>query len=298
MSLTDSYDRGLYLCLPRQPRSPEWVEQILHRLWDYGMNFPRFQIDGRQPLTWSELLAAIDVETEDRQTFRARIPQLARSGGTLLTAHDLGWPYLSFDLQEHPSLDWIVLYQDGLELEPYWLRKQAQYETPLGYLAVYQAFLEWARVLCEIVEPLFGFGYCQGYITDYDQYREYVKEQGEVPQPGWLPPIDDWFSHPPLRYLAPALLTPDLQLDLLSHNRWRLERLATGGLFVIPPDPEYTYMAYGGYSALDRSNQQGERAETQRALTIFTAIDERNGMRKTRAQLGSLDTLPGEESSD
>src|SRR5689334_18813881 len=198
MSLSDSYGRALYLCLPRQPRSPEWVEQILHRLWDHGLDFMDFKLNGRFPLTWEEQLDATSIEKfemEAGETFRsyigrvARVERLGLSGGSFWAGHVAGLPYLSFDLQKHPSLDWIILFQRGLDLEPYWFLKREQYDTPLGYLATYQAFLEWAKVLCEVVEPLLGFGYYERYLTDHDQYYEYVKVQGEVPQPGQLPPI-------------------------------------------------------------------------------------------------------------
>ncbi len=309
MSSTDIYNRRMYICLPHQIRSAQWIEEILHHLWNYGMNFPNFKLNGQQPLTWNELRIAIDIESGDEETFQSQIARIAKSGGYLFLAHDLGWPSLGFELGKHTSLDWLVLSVRGLELEPYWNRKQEQYETPLGYLAVYQAFLEWARVLCEIVKPLFGFGYCERYLSNFDAYYEYVRVQGELPQPGQIPQIDNWFSHPPLRYFAPALLTSDLQNDLLSRENWQLQRLTTGGLFVTPPDPEYTYLAYAGYHELHYTDTQSEASQegqsnvgsqqdlaheelfrTQRAHTIFTAINNQTGMHKAQSYLSSLET--------
>lgn len=313
MSFTDIYDREWRICLPRQPRSVEWVEKLLHRLWDRGLDFQSFKVDGHFPQTWEEQLKATsidDIGAESGETFRSYLGRVATGerldlvGGSFWTCHEFGSPYLRFDLQKHPSLDWIVLTLDGRELEPYWRRKREQYETPTGYLTVYQAFLEWARTLCEIVEPLFGFGYRKGQLSSFDRYYEYVKRRGEVPTRDYLPDIDSWFSHPPLRYLAPTLLTPERQSELLSHTGWQIERLKTGGLFVTTPDPTYTCMAYQGYSLLHRADQQERRAEEEgdgalyesrqtdqelaearRALALFTSINESNGVHEAEQSI-------------
>jgi len=222
MPLSDIYNRRFYVCLPRQPRSAAWIEHILHNLWNHGMTFPSYQFNGRQPLSWQDMLASTNVETTDQETFREQFPRLAQMGGHLSVAYNSGWASLNFNTQKHSSLDWLMLSFRGAELEPYWRRKEPLDESPSEYLVAYQAFIEWSRVLCAIVEPLFGFGYCERYLTDFDQQYEYVNLTGEVPGREWLPEIDQWFSHPPLRYLAPSLLTPERTVDLLAHTGWQV----------------------------------------------------------------------------
>lgn len=294
MSLTDTYNRRFYVCLPHQPRSAEWIEHILHGLWNYGMTFPSYQFNGQQPLSWQDMLASTNVETTPQETFREQFSQLAQKGGYLSVAYNAGWASLNFNTQKHASLDWLMLSFRGAELEPYWRRKDPLDESPAEYLVAYQAFVEWSRVLCTIVEPLFGFGYYERYLSDFDQQYEYVNVKGETPRREWLPEVDQWFSHPPLRYLAPSLLTPERTVELLAHTGWQIERLATGGLFVVPPDPEYTSLASGGYAFLTRGlQQQGTLSEQestaliQRALDIFTALDERNGMHLAQTYLNN-----------
>lgn len=311
MSFTDMDAWQFKCCLPHQARSQEWLLAILHQLWNRGMDFRSFQYEGRAPLTWEELLVSTG-EVSGRTfaffagTFTECVEKLIQAGGAFTTVNGISWLYLSFRDLPNPHLDWLSLFLAGNEATCRWAYvNEAGTENIFldsHYLLAYQGLVEWSRSLCEIVEPLFGFGYRNGEMLDPDLPDAYLRFEGEEILRGQLPEVERWFAAPPLHYLASALWTEETVGQWLMHEHWQVERLTTGGLFLAPRHSKENSFAYNAYTRLHRAKHHERQlaqaeasrrdstspdalvreatAEVQRARTTFTLLHEQRGVRE------------------
>ena len=322
MSFTDRDAWHFKCCQPHQTRSQEWLLEILHQFWNHGMDFRSFQYGDRAPLTWEELLVSTG-EVSGRTfgpftgTFTKCVAKLIQAGGTFTTDNGISWLYLSFRELPNSHLDWLSLFLAGNEATCRWAHfgeEEGAENLFLNshYLEAYQGLVEWSKLLCEIVEPLFGFGYRNGEILDSELPDAYLRFEGEEILRGQLPEVERWFSAPPLRYLAPALWTKETVNQWLAHEHWQIERLITGGLFFTPAHSRENSFAHNAYTRLRRAKHHKHQlaktdistrdttsfdvlareaaAEVRRARTTFTLLHEQRGI--SEADMLGLSFLP------
>ncbi|GCE15563.1 hypothetical protein [Tengunoibacter tsumagoiensis] len=72
-------------------------------------------------------------------------------------------------------------------------------------------------------------------------------------------------------------------MELLSHQFWQIERLATEGLFGTTTRPEYTYSVYHGLAYLQKAEEASRYAH--RAYEIFTAVGDKDHARRAERLL-------------
>ena len=159
------------LYVPRQPLTWERVSTILFQLWQHGMHF---SYPAPESLTWEGELQATNCEVVRgiAGTFEDQIREKIAKGetGIYLTMWDGAMPYdLELWLEPHeenfpdlepeedPPFGSVILYCDVTRFNSPILHQDM--ETLLPYLQAYRGFLHWSKVLCEIINPVYAFGY-------------------------------------------------------------------------------------------------------------------------------------------
>ncbi|GCE15565.1 hypothetical protein [Tengunoibacter tsumagoiensis] len=284
MSIYDTSDWDFFCCFPKGKHTAEASNELLKklkRLWAYGLHFYAFKLSQENwPATWEEqLLSTGKIITAKSPglsgSFSWCIEHLLESNGGLI-GMSYGVAFIDLDpyfLLSNPYLDWMHIGVRGIDAA-------AKRDKINGdnYLAVQQSFVSCCKLVCEIFEPLFGFGNKNAYLeNDISQFR-LLRNEGQELLQGTLPPIDEWFYEPPLRYVAPSLVTSELTMSYLSHQHWQVERLSTNGLFVTPTYPEYTYSGYSALHYLAKGKTDVRAA--RRALEIFETIGDKENVRR------------------
>lgn len=317
-------DLTFEILLPRRPRDAAWVINILRQLWEHGLSFPDFP---NESLTWEGQLAAdgrlapdlpallaknltvesLGVSVSDGQfvgSLRTCIESMILGGGGSIPCNnDVGWCYLSFDFTVNPYLDWVQFSIATTEAEV--IRDRDPDYPRDSYMDVYRSFVDWSQLLCEIVDPLFAFGYRSADLSNNEALLDLHYSGGQELLANQLIPVESWFYTPPLRYLAPAFLDVHAATELQTPPHQRVVRLDTGGLFLIPRNPAYTAEAYGAHLYLMRAKEKLEelismqsgdkpvadratveqlhrqgKAEANRARGVFETVGEREGVRE------------------
>jgi hypothetical protein len=110
------------------------------------------------------------------------------------------------------------------------------------FLQNWAAFLHWSTILCDITRPQFAVGFNEGY-TLLDEYFHSLGQAhiSESLRKRRLPSLEKWVLHEGVRYISPPLTTPKLLQSLLEKPFFQVTRLASGGIFIVPPLPPYQY---------------------------------------------------------
>lgn len=267
--------------------------------------------------TWEEQLALPSSLTTESETFKEPLRTCAnlivkdQQGGLLQAFNSISPLELDLTLNENPHFTWVAFHVP----RPYATPGRGKGPIQQSYTDIYHAFVEWSQILCEVLGPLFGLGYQD----ENDAATELFVSGGAELLQGRLPDIDAWFKVPPLRYLAPQLLTNERLLDLLKQPHWQVQRLSTGGIFVVPRHPAYTYQASAGHlyrslatekwsalaemekgntpkadqTTIERLSREA-RAEAKHALGIFQAIGDQEGARAIESFVHLLEHQTGE----
>lgn len=325
-------DLTIEMLLPRRPRDAAWVVNALRQLWEHGLSFTYFP---DASLAWEGQLAAqghlgssisalrsknltvdsLGVPVSDEGDFIGSLQNCVEAmilggGGTLSCYNDVSWCYLSFDFSVNPHFDWIQFQVGTNEAEVIRDRDPDR----ISYMEVYRSFVDWSKLLCEVVDPLFAFGYRYADLSDESARVDLYYSGGQELLDNRLVPVESWFYTPPLRYLAPSLLSTYATADLLERPHQQVVRLETRGLFLVPRNPAYTAEAYGAHFYLMRAREKlaelisvqgGDQpvadaatieklrrqgtAEVRRAQGIFETIGERNGVRECQRVAIKLD---------
>nr|BBH93050.1 hypothetical protein KTA_12490 [Thermogemmatispora argillosa] len=201
---------------------------------------------------------------------------------TLGTSYQVYWPF------ERPSLD----------------PAQPSPQIWLHYQQVWLAFLEWVRLLCSWLQPLYGYGTNHLYDQDvlledtafgiqfsltsgiYDFRTAADFGVSQALQHGARPQLSPLLRSGGCEYLPPSLLDDSLLLSWLQTPGLLLERLPNGGLLKLPRLFPYQYpisIALYHFQAASRERfQEGGQRDLalrygQRAIQILERLycDER-----------------------
>jgi hypothetical protein len=256
----------------------------------------------RKNLTVESLGVPVSDNGEFIGSLQNCVESMILAGGGILTCNnDVCWCYLSFDFTLNPYLDWVQFSIATAEAEV--IRDRGPDYPRDSYMDVYRSFVEWSQLLCEIVDPLFAFGYRDRDLSNNDALLDLHYSGGQELLDNQPIPVESWFYIPPLRYLALTFLDVHATTELLARSHQQVVRLDTGGLFLVPRNPAYTAEAYGAHLYLMRAKEKLEelismqngdgantdrttveqllrqgKAEVNRAQGIFETIGDRTGV--------------------
>ncbi len=315
------------LCLPLRRPTEEWFRALFQRLWSHGYSLhPRSSATASA--TWEAELEAPgcaftlgdgDTETGSLATFIARAT--AESASHITISNGVSSLELLF-FEDDASTDRADEHVTRLRYVALWNSKRDT--SPPGkpdrppYLHAYSAFVHTCALLCEALDPLYGIGYSLNQVRDdaaQDALAFFDTSVAPDLLAGRLPNASAWFRSEPFQYIAPAYVTPERTLTWLAPSGVSVQRLATGGLFVVPTVAPYTLEDSIAYELLDRGQrlalflaraQHGQLAPQPtleqlaqarregitaltRASSIFGSINDREGEQRARYHLLELD---------
>ncbi len=308
-----------HLCLTRRTLADEWFRALFQRLWTHGYSF-----SPTSSATWEAELEAPcsfvlgDGVTESGvlATFLARAA--AESECVIDVSNGVSSLSMSFyETDSSPSDASAHRVDEHVKRLSYiGLGTNTSDTTPPGqpdrppYLHAYSAFVRTCALLCEVLDPLYGLGYHLTQVRDQageDALADLDTSAAPDLLAGKLPNASAWFNSEPFQYIAPAYVTAERTLAWLASSWVSVERLATGGLLVIPTVAPYTQEASIAYTHLlrgmdrtllilrHRHSQLAELTPEQlaqaqregidaltRAITIFASVNDQEGERKAR----------------
>lgn len=314
------------LCLSRRHPTEEWLRALFQRLWTHGYSF-----SATSSATWEAELEAPgcafvlgdgDMDTGALTTFIARAP--VESYSLVNVSNGVSSLQLNFiemaNTPDDASSDLAGGSVARLSYVALWTKKRdtsppGQSDRP--YHHAYNAFVHTCALLCEALDPGYGIGYDLTHVRDQAGQDAIASLDTSVAPDllaGRLPNASAWFRREPLQYIAPAFVTPERTLTWLSSPGISLQRLATGGLFIVPTFSPYTpedSIAYGllargkrlsllvaqgrhgaasasTYEQLAQAQREGMEVLT-RATTIFASVNNREGENEARFERSQLE---------
>ncbi len=311
------------ICLPRRRATGEWFRALFHHLWTHGFSFgPTANTTWEAELDASGCAFVLNDGDTASGTLTAFIAGASAVTNSFIDVSNgvsplqMGFAVadpLGDSRSDTPTtqLSYVSLWTNKYDSSP-----PGERDRP--YLHAYNAFIHTCALLCEALDPLYGLGY-DLYQTRDQAGQDALASLEESAAPdllaGRLPNVSAWFRSEPLQYIAPAYVTPERTLLWLTPSRVSIQRLATGGLFIVPTMAPYTYEDAIAHAALARGKrlalliaraQHGmatpaptdmelalARSDAMsaftRAITIFASVNDEEGERLARFALVQLE---------
>ena len=234
------------LYFPRRPLTAEWVTDILHALWDHGVQMTN---DSYSEVTqWDDVLTAPRDGSVGPQTSSPSLQEIIHS--------EVEQGYASFGLgdfnailevtfdpnlvgeggdvaQRQFGMILVSISKDfGRDEEP----PSGQTTTPFFqipmYEQIYSTYTHWFSQLCDIVQPTYGVGYYRKrnsdvLVGDVEDIYPYIDTELQA---GRIPDTSRFLREEKVLYAAPQLVTQQ-QLEIWRHrpNMW-VQQLPDGAV--------------------------------------------------------------------
>jgi|GEM_PF-4644418 len=310
------------LYVTRGPLSFERCAQILSLLWKHGINLgPSMP----QDTTWENLLP-VGAKRFTDSTLQKRIELVLSTPSLPIVVYDRTMQmeiYFDTDLrnlavdQDDPAvlndlpygiIELVVrklyLHEDTFLPEQSIpdLPSQAYVLSP--YQMVHYAIDHWAKILCEGLNPFFGFSYHDGDYRDDEsgfsesKFVEFADRtfMGALLK-GQQPPLEEWLTTPEIIYTAAPNWDATLLQKWLSQRGRQVEMLANGGLFSVAYDVSGDTARALELSTLGDTARKGKRfAEAKayflRAKTIYEGLPDKRMVAHMEVSLRGLPQEP------